>query len=148
MNKPHKHAALIKANLHKLIYNDGHLYWADNYGPRARKGNRAGVQDSHGYYQVKLEGTPVLVHRIIWMIFNHTYPEQIDHINRIRTDNHIHNLHAATNTTNQHNASIRKDNTSGYIGVCKKKDKWQARIQLNGKRIHLGTFNNLEVVVD
>lgn len=142
---PHKHAALIKANLHRFVYNDGCIYWADNYGPRARKGNRVGTPDSSGYLQVKIGGSSVLVHRIVWMLFNDTYPEQLDHINRVRTDNHIHNLRAATNTTNQHNASMRKDNTSGCVGVHNKNGKWQVRIQLNGKRIHLGTFDNKDV---
>lgn len=73
-------------------------------------------------------------------MFNDSYPEQLDHIDRNRQNNKIENLRAATNTTNQHNASTRKDNTSGCTGVHKKNGKWQARIASFGKRIHLGVF--------
>lgn len=39
-------------------------------------------------------------------------------------------------------AKTRKDNTSGYKGVCWNKNlqKWQAEIKLRGKKIYLGVF--------
>lgn len=140
----HKHADTIKANLHKFKYKMGKLYWADNYAPRARKGQEVGSVDSSGYLQVGIDNKQVLVHRIIWVMFNSSYPEQIDHIDRNRLNNLIENLRAATNTTNQHNVGLRKDNTSGSIGVNLKHGKYQARIQNEGKRIHLGTFDTIE----
>jgi len=139
----HKHAELIKANLHKFWYFEGNLYWSDNYGSRAKKGALVGSTDSSGYLQVKLNGKPILVHRIIWMLHNDTYPDQIDHIDRNRKNNLIENLRAADNTLNQHNASMRKDNSSGVTGVNYKNGRYQARIQGNGVRIQLGTFDTL-----
>lgn len=144
MNKPHRHSELIKANIHKFYYTLGKLYWNDDYAPRARKGQEVGSIDSSGYLQVGLDNKQVLVHRIIWMLFNDSYPEQIDHIDRNRLNNLIDNLRPATNMTNQHNASMRKDNSSGVIGVHSRNCRWQARIQVNGKRIQLGTFNTIE----
>lgn len=146
--KPHKHAAVIKANLHRLKYcEDGTVVWADNYGPRARKGKVVGTKDSSGYLQIKMDNYSVLVHRIIWIMFNESYPEQLDHINRDRTDNRIENLRPATNTTNQHNASLRKDNNSGFTGVVAKGNKFEARINVNKKRIHVGVFSTLNEAV-
>lgn len=42
------------------------------------------------------------------------------------------------------NQGIRKDNTSGFKGVCKEKGKWRADTQINKKRIFLGYFNTPE----
>ena len=147
---PHVHAEVIKENTHRFLYipETGQLVWADNYGPRARKGVVIGSIDSSGYRQVKLSKKSVLVHRIIWLMFNGSYPEQIDHINRIRTDNRIENLRAATNTTNQHNLSIRIDNKTGVTGVNMVYEKYQARIGVNGRRIYLGIFDSLSEAAD
>ena len=35
----------------------------------------------------------------------------------------------------------RTDNSTGFIGVCKTKKKYQAQIRINKKRTHLGTFD-------
>lgn len=78
------------------------------------------------------------------LFFNGTFPEQVDHDNRVRNDNRIENLKSANNTTNQHNSGKRLDNTSGFIGVTQKGDKWSARISAYGKRINLGLFDTKE----
>jgi hypothetical protein len=140
----HKHADLIYANIHKFIYDDGELLWSDNFHHRAKKGGVAGSIDTHGYRHVRINGTNVRVHRIIWAMHNKSIPEQIDHINRDRADNRIENLRASNNMLNQHNASKRKDNISGCTGVIKKNGKWQSRISFNKKRIHLGTFESFD----
>ena len=146
--KPHKHAELIKAHIHRFFYEDGELKWKENYGPRARKGCIVGSADSSGYLQVKL-GKPVLVHRIIWFMFNNDLPDQIDHIDRNRMNNRIENLRASNNMKNQHNSSVRKDNKTGCPGVnVNTNGKYQARISVNGKRINLGSHVNLKNAVD
>ena len=55
------------------------------------------------------------------------------------------NLRTCTDVENKHNLSKHKDNKSGYKGVCwhKVAKKWQAYINNNGKRIHLGLFIDL-----
>jgi DNA-directed RNA polymerase subunit RPC12/RpoP len=44
----------------------------------------------------------------------------------------------------QNTVAIRATNTSGFRGVSKHANKWQARIGVNGKYIHLGTFPTAE----
>jgi len=66
-----------------------------------------------------------------------------DHINGNKLDNRRANLRIATRS--QNNANQRKTRgTSRYKGVCwfKQKSKWKAEIKLNGKRKHLGLFEN------
>lgn len=68
----------------------------------------------------------------------------VDHINGNRLDNRRCNLRITTAQINARNVSSSKTSTSKYIGVCLKSEykykKWQARIKINGKEIHLGYF--------
>lgn len=72
--------------------------------------------------------------------------EQVDHINGNGLDNQRGNLRLASNTQNQWNARRRKDNSSGVKGVWWRKasQKWVASINVNGIKIHLGSFSTLE----
>jgi len=64
----------------------------------------------------------------------------IDHINGKPFDNRIANLREATWAENNQNA---KKNHSGIRGASGHSSKrgWRAAISVNGKRIHLGTFD-------
>lgn len=66
----------------------------------------------------------------------------VDHVNRDGLDNRKANLRLATGTLNMANTMRRSDGSSEYKGVKIRHDgkKWCARIQINGKGIHLGSF--------
>lgn len=66
----------------------------------------------------------------------------IDHISGERNDNRKHNLRIDDYSTNMMNSRISQNNTSGTKGVNYDKGdgKWRARIQVNNKRISLGSF--------
>jgi hypothetical protein len=70
----------------------------------------------------------------------------VDHINGNSLDNRRENLRLATRFQNGQNRAAPANNTSGYKGVhwLKSAQKWQARIKVEGKRIHLGVFENPE----
>ena len=67
-----------------------------------------------------------------------------DHHDRNPLNNRRYNLWEATIQENVRNASKRKDNKSGFIGVQwhKRQQNWHARIRVNGKLLHLGSFVN------
>lgn len=71
---------------------------------------------------------------------------EVDHINGIRTDNRKENLRLCTTAENRRNSRIRNDGKSGYKGVSffsnpqKRKKRWEAYINVDGKRIKLGYF--------
>jgi hypothetical protein len=72
--------------------------------------------------------------------------EKVDHIDLDGLNNRRSNLRLATSTENARNQRIRKNNMSGYKGVCwdKINQKWVAQIRLNGKSKHLGLFDTPE----
>lgn len=69
-----------------------------------------------------------------------------DHINGNPLDNRKENLRICTSLQNSRNARVRIDSISGYKGVSFRKDHqvWRARIQVDGKLIHLGHFRTPE----
>ena len=68
--------------------------------------------------------------------------QTVDHINSNGLDNTRKNLRLCTSSQNSQNSRLRKTNTSGFKGVSRQTQgqKWQARIEVNGINIHLGTF--------
>jgi len=66
----------------------------------------------------------------------------VDHINGDGLDNRRSNLRPASIATNNRNARLRRDNTSGFKGVAwdRKGSSWRAYIRLDGRRHHLGFF--------
>ena len=62
----------------------------------------------------------------------------------------MNNLRWATASQNCQNRKIDKDNTSGTKGFSfdKKRNKWTAKITIDGKRIHLGSFMKKEDAVN
>lgn len=72
---------------------------------------------------------------------------QVDHLNHNTLDNQRRNLRLVTNTQNGQNrkGANRNNKTSGIRGVSwhAKHRKWGVTIQLNGKRKHLGYFEDV-----
>lgn len=69
-----------------------------------------------------------------------------DHINHDKLDNRRSNLRTSTCSENALNARSESGNASGYRGVTQSGDgkKWQARIMIKGKSIHLGLFADIQ----
>jgi hypothetical protein len=67
-----------------------------------------------------------------------------DHIDRNELNNRKNNLRHCTQKENIRNSSIRKDNTSGVIGVRwdTRREKWYADIQVDNKHKFLGYFQD------
>lgn len=70
--------------------------------------------------------------------------EQVDHWNLNGLDNTRGNLRLATHSQNQANRKVQKNNKLGVKGVVENGNKYRARIDVNGKCIHLGLFDTLE----
>lgn len=110
-------------------------------GLRALEGAEAGNITSNGYIDVTIRKRKYKAHRLAWLYVYGEWPENnIDHINRIKTDNRISNLRDVTQAENGRNKSTHKNNTSGVTGVDYHKGQWRARIRVNRKSLHLGYY--------
>ena len=73
----------------------------------------------------------------------------VDHINGNPLDNRKSNLRICPQSENVLNKSFMSNNTSGFIGVCYRKDRnyYDPEIKIGGKRKHLGCCKNLKEAV-
>lgn len=110
-----------------------------------KDGEQAGWVNNAGYRMISLFGRQYLAHRVAWLYMTGSWPSgEIDHINRVRSDNSWNNLRDITHKQNIENVSKEKP--------CKKYSKlaganwdkstgsWKSCICVNGKHIHLGRF--------
>jgi len=123
-------------------YRDGSLY--------RKQGQFAGYAEyKHhtGYNLVFVKGKQMRSHRVIFAMHKGYLPQQVDHINGIKTDNRIENLRAATNQQNQYNAKIPLTNKSGFKNVSweKQSGKWCVSIRINKKPVRLARFDDIEL---
>ena len=95
---------------------------------------------------IKQQPDMLPLHRLIMGFPNVSKGFVIDHINRNPLDNRKSNLRIVTRVENARNCGIPKDNVSGTKGVYfyKRDEVWMARISANGKRISLGTYQDIE----
>jgi hypothetical protein len=116
-------------------------------GAKAKIGSVAGsIQDS-GYVLLEINSNTYRAHRVAWLYMYGKFPvELLDHINRDKADNSIHNLREASKVQNSYNTSIRSDNSTGYKGVSidKRSNRYRAYININGKQKSLGYYSTAE----
>ena len=120
-----------------LIYPDGKVY------NKERKRYLNPNTDIRGYKRVNLhiykdkKICMKYIHRLVaeHYISNPENKREVDHINRITTDNRIENLRWATRTENTQNTGIYKTNKSGHknISYVKRYNKWKYDKHYRGK---------------
>ena len=128
----------------------GIFTWKVRAARNVKAGDAAGCQNGEGYLLISVQSRLYKAHRLAWLYAHGSWPkDQLDHVNRVRTDNRIENLREVTNKQNHQNKSKPSSNTSGHTGVCwhKRISKWVARIMHNYKHIHLGYFTDIEDAV-
>jgi len=83
----------------------------------------------------------ILMHRVIL-----SAPEGmgVDHVDGDGLNNRKGNLRLATKSQNAAWSGIYSNNTSGYRGVTKYRDKWMGQIIVRGKKRYLGLFERPE----
>jgi hypothetical protein len=93
---------------------------------------------------IRVDSTRTTTVRLHRLIMNAPRGLVVDHINGDSLDNRRANLRLATHSQNSCNKKKRKNTTSQFRGVCfcKAKGKWDANINLAGKRIWLGSFDS------
>ena len=110
------------------------------------------VTNGQGYYSVKLykkgKAKTRTIHQLVAEAFLDNAENKlcVDHVDNNKLNNNISNLRWATTVENSRNAKLSKRNTSGIKGVRFNSNakKWHAQIYIDGIRIHLGYYDNIE----
>lgn len=142
---------LTQERLHEVLQyfpETGKFFWKVSTAHRIKIGDEAGAKDHDEKDRVliRIDRKLYLAHRLAWFYMNGVWPEGlIDHKNRDPSDNRIDNLRLATRQQNSFNSSGRENTTSKYKGVCyssetRRKKRWLAQIEYDGKHTHLGRF--------
>lgn len=151
-------------NLFRYEPDTGKLFWQRRDGYRfsglhreasAKKWNNrfAGKEIEtalpSGHLYTSIWARKFLVHRIIWKMVHGVDAEDIDHINGDSSDNRLVNLRDVSHQENGRNMRLRKNNTSGVMGVywSKPHEKWCARINVDYRTIYLGLFDQFDEAV-
>ena len=120
-----------------LIYSDGRVF-NKKYNRFLKSNiNRYGYQYIDLYYGGKRK--KYVIHRLIAIHYipNPENKPEVDHINRIKTDNRIENLRWVNRSKNNLNKGKQKNNKSGhkYISYDKFNDRWVFQKMINNKRV-------------
>lgn len=98
----------------------------------------------HPYPRVTIDGERHYLHRLAWLYMEGEWPkEEIDHQDGDKTNIKWNNLRSASSTLNKQNTrKPRSHNKSGHLGVSwdAKREKWTARIKVDGTYRYLGRF--------
>lgn len=101
--------------------------------------------DKDGYRTGAIFYRNFRAHRVVWLLAYKEWPSQeIDHIDRNRSNNSIGNLRNVSGGENRKNMPVSTANTSGVVGVSWSRGmrKWVSRIKVARKVIHLGYFSD------
>jgi len=113
-------------------------------------GKRTGFLNSEGYLKVRPGQKDYAAHRLVWFLAKGEWPDEIDHINGVKSDNRLSNLRPVSHAENMGNKRLYATNRSTQPGVCWERAKrlWVARIPVDGKLVTLGRSKSLARAVE
>lgn len=121
----------------------GVLRWIVSPNRRIPIGSIAGTNAANGRRAVIVNRKRYHCARIAWLLSTGAWPAgHIDHINGDPTDDRLSNLRdvcAKTNCENKRKPTA--GNKLGVLGVHAVYGRYKADISVNGKTMHLGSFN-------
>lgn len=91
---------------------------------RTDRPNSNGSLDKDGYLIIKIKTKQFKAHRLAWFLYYDEWPNgEIDHINRIRTDNSKSNLRVTDRIGNVSNTKRNPNKETNHIGIYIDKTK-------------------------
>jgi hypothetical protein len=118
------------------------MFWTE---PRQRRSltKPAGRTNWNGYRYITLDAKSYPAHRIAWALHYGEWPlDEVDHIDLNPSNNRIENLREATRSQNCCNRQKRNGTKNTHKGVCwyPSRQRWYARLTVEGKNYFLGSF--------
>ncbi len=135
-----KDEALMNRLQELFEYRDGLLFWRKSRKNWIKPGQLAGSISSNGYINVRVDGRMMKAHRVIYAYHHGYYPEFVDHINGVRSDNRIENLRSCTRIQNGQNQKCRTEKRNTF----EKKGRYGVALKVNKKQVHIGYFGSQE----
>lgn len=135
--------------LHQLLKYDpetGNLIWQVTKSAKAPAGSIAGSVNAKGHVNLQIDKKMYAAHQLVFMYHFGYIPDEIDHIDKIKTNNRIENLRECTSSQNKGNIGLLRSNTTGYRGVSfnKQSGKYHAQIKIHGVQTYLGRADTAE----
>lgn len=97
--------------------------------------------DSDGYKTGSIGNRRLRAHRVIWFLLTGEWPEIVDHINGIRSDNRAMNLRDVQHFGNMQNCVSHRAGTAPGVAL-RPSGKFRATVTIDGVKHHVGTFEN------
>lgn len=124
----------------------GKFSWKTQSSRRVNVGDEAGVS-SNGYVRIRIDGKLYAAHRLAWLYILGVWPShEIDHENRIKSDNRWINLRNATRGQNGSNRSTFKSSRSGIKNVTwvSRDKRWRVAVRKDGVLHEGGFYDRIE----
>ena len=127
-----------------FTYDNGKLYWKKKISYKIVIGKEAGhfsIKQNRHY--VSCYGKPLARSRVVYAMFHGFSTKDIDHINRISSDDRIENLRPVTTRENGINTSLVINNKRNlpacvYFDPTNKKNHYYVRARVNGTKKVIG----------
>lgn len=138
---------LSQARLKEVLRYDevkGEFTWLVKMNRKIVVGSKAG-SNCNGYTLIRIDGVGYYAHRLAWLYKTGVLPDEVDHENRIKSDNRWTNLRPATRGQNESNKGLSTANTSGIKGVywVARDKRWVTKVEKDGKVHTAGRFKLL-----
>jgi hypothetical protein len=104
-----------------------------------KAGDRAGCINGLGYVQIMVDRACLLGHRVAFALYHGYWPDRVDHIDGVTSNNRISNLRECSASENQWNRKAQAGRSLPK-GVTFAKGGYQAAICANSKHHYLGRF--------
>lgn len=151
LRKKHKNDYYFDGNVCVIIANNTKNKYLIDIEDYEKIKDYSWYETKRGYLATTINRQTVMLHRIIMRLADND-DRIVDHIFHDKTgnngfyDNRKSNLRITSQHKNAENRRISCNNSSGTTGVSWSKNEcaWKAYITYKGKRIHLGTYVNLE----
>ena len=130
-----------------IDYNEltGRAKWKFRVSPSANKDDLVGSKHKNGYIKFLYKRKTYLLHRVLFFISTGLQPQEIDHVNGVKSDNRSSNLRGASRRQNEYNKPVSKESKTGVKGVSlNDSGTYRARVRVNGKRVTLGSFLTID----
>jgi len=140
---------LTQERLKELLHynpDTGVFTWKTRPSYSIHIGDIAGcVQKKNRYIVIRINKSLHYAHRLAFLYMNGCTGEEVDHIDHNPSNNSYRNLRIVSHRENLQNRSMSVNNSSGHTGVTwfKRDKKWHSQINIQGRNIHLGYFDDI-----